>query len=138
MTEIFSSSFWLKMYFFKFLVEETREAPRQCTCPNGEANCVCPSPEILEPVHIPINSGAVRRSPQSSQVSYFFNVVKLQYFSASNSLNTHHAPALNLSLSVPVLPKTLRMSKFYFRFSVVPPNRLPLPPALPVSANLHQ
>ncbi|PIO61548.1 hypothetical protein TELCIR_16928, partial [Teladorsagia circumcincta] len=47
----------------EFLVEEVREAPRQCTCPNGEENCVCPSPEILEPVVIPINSDKTRRSP---------------------------------------------------------------------------
>ncbi|KAK6015719.1 hypothetical protein OSTOST_18829 [Ostertagia ostertagi] len=47
----------------EFLVEEVREAPRQCTCPNGEENCVCPSPEILEPVVIPINSEKTRRSP---------------------------------------------------------------------------
>ncbi|CAI4225405.1 unnamed protein product [Auanema sp. JU1783] len=50
----------------QFLVEEIREAPRQCACPNGESNCVCPSPEILEPVNIPINSAKVRRSPQSN------------------------------------------------------------------------
>lgn len=48
---------------FQFLVEEIREAPRQCSCPNGEQNCVCPSPEILEPVVIPINSDKARRAP---------------------------------------------------------------------------
>ncbi|XGW30322.1 hypothetical protein V3C99_009363 [Haemonchus contortus] len=47
----------------EFLVEEVREAPRQCTCPNGEENCVCPSPEILEPVVMPVNSDKARRSP---------------------------------------------------------------------------
>uniref|UniRef100_A0A1I7WMH3 Chitin-binding type-2 domain-containing protein n=1 Tax=Heterorhabditis bacteriophora TaxID=37862 RepID=A0A1I7WMH3_HETBA len=51
----------------QFLVEEIREAPRQCTCPNGENNCVCPSPEILAPVNLPINSAKVRRAPQSEQ-----------------------------------------------------------------------
>ncbi|CAD6192699.1 unnamed protein product [Caenorhabditis auriculariae] len=50
----------------QFLVEEIREAPRQCACPNGELNCVCPSPEILEPVSAPVNSPKVRRSPQST------------------------------------------------------------------------
>ncbi|ETN74528.1 hypothetical protein NECAME_04014 [Necator americanus] len=49
----------------EFLVEEIREAPRQCACPNGEDNCVCPSPEILEPVNVPINSEKARRSPIS-------------------------------------------------------------------------
>ncbi|VDM52770.1 unnamed protein product [Angiostrongylus costaricensis] len=32
----------------EFLIEEIRDEPRQCECPNGENNCVCPSPEILE------------------------------------------------------------------------------------------
>uniref|UniRef100_A0A914XCK8 Uncharacterized protein n=1 Tax=Plectus sambesii TaxID=2011161 RepID=A0A914XCK8_9BILA len=36
----------------KYVVRETRQAPIPCTCPNGEQNCVCPSPEILEPVAI--------------------------------------------------------------------------------------
>ncbi|EYC13549.1 hypothetical protein Y032_0043g780 [Ancylostoma ceylanicum] len=50
----------------EFLVEEIREAPRQCACPNGEDNCVCPSPEILEPVNVPVNSEKARRSPTST------------------------------------------------------------------------
>uniref|UniRef100_A0AC35UFR5 Chitin-binding type-2 domain-containing protein n=1 Tax=Rhabditophanes sp. KR3021 TaxID=114890 RepID=A0AC35UFR5_9BILA len=33
-----------------FTVEEIKRAPRSCTCPNGDANCVCPRPEILQPV----------------------------------------------------------------------------------------
>ncbi|CAJ0930930.1 unnamed protein product, partial [Mesorhabditis belari] len=49
-----------------FMVDEIREAPRQCACPNGENNCVCPSPEILEPVNLPVNSPKTRRSPQMS------------------------------------------------------------------------
>uniref|UniRef100_A0A0K0DLB9 Chitin-binding type-2 domain-containing protein n=1 Tax=Angiostrongylus cantonensis TaxID=6313 RepID=A0A0K0DLB9_ANGCA len=32
----------------EFLIEEIRDEPRQCECPNGENNCVCPSPEIFE------------------------------------------------------------------------------------------
>uniref|UniRef100_A0A7E4ZXT4 Chitin-binding type-2 domain-containing protein n=1 Tax=Panagrellus redivivus TaxID=6233 RepID=A0A7E4ZXT4_PANRE len=36
----------------EFTIQELRQAPRQCSCPNGEANCVCPTPEILEPVTI--------------------------------------------------------------------------------------
>ncbi|WKY03480.1 hypothetical protein Q1695_004887 [Nippostrongylus brasiliensis] len=51
----------------EYLIEEIREAPRQCACPNGEQNCVCPSPEILEPVVIPINSERARRAPSSSR-----------------------------------------------------------------------
>ncbi|KAL6741234.1 hypothetical protein Aduo_014509 [Ancylostoma duodenale] len=50
----------------EFLIEEIREAPRQCACPNGEANCVCPNPEILAPIKVPINSIKVRRSPTST------------------------------------------------------------------------
>uniref|UniRef100_A0A0N4YB00 Thyroglobulin type-1 domain-containing protein n=1 Tax=Nippostrongylus brasiliensis TaxID=27835 RepID=A0A0N4YB00_NIPBR len=53
----------------EYLIEEIREAPRQCACPNGERNCVCPSPEILEPVVIPINSERARRAPSSSRTS---------------------------------------------------------------------
>ena len=52
---------------FQFTIQEIRQAPRQCTCPNGENNCVCPTPEILEPVSLPRQSKLVRRSPQSSQ-----------------------------------------------------------------------
>uniref|UniRef100_A0A1I7Y3R0 Chitin-binding type-2 domain-containing protein n=1 Tax=Steinernema glaseri TaxID=37863 RepID=A0A1I7Y3R0_9BILA len=48
----------------QFTIRETRQAPRQCACPNGELNCVCPLPEILEPIAVPVNSKAVRRSPQ--------------------------------------------------------------------------
>uniref|UniRef100_A0AC34Q1Q8 Chitin-binding type-2 domain-containing protein n=1 Tax=Panagrolaimus sp. JU765 TaxID=591449 RepID=A0AC34Q1Q8_9BILA len=51
----------------EFTIQEIRQAPRQCTCPNGENNCVCPTPEILEPVMVPRNSKLVRRSPQSTQ-----------------------------------------------------------------------
>lgn len=54
----------------QFLVEEIREAPRQCACPNGEQNCVCPSPEILEPTFAPKNSPKVRRSAQQPLVSH--------------------------------------------------------------------
>jgi hypothetical protein len=33
-------------------VREIRQAPKQCACPNGESNCVCPTPEILEPIAV--------------------------------------------------------------------------------------
>ncbi|CAI5448253.1 unnamed protein product [Caenorhabditis angaria] len=52
----------------QFLVEETREAPRQCACPNGEQNCVCPSPEILEPISSP--RGTVRKTRQTQNQKY--------------------------------------------------------------------
>ncbi|PAV65600.1 hypothetical protein WR25_12298 isoform A [Diploscapter pachys] len=55
----------------QFLVEEIREAPRQCSCPNGENNCVCPSPEILEPTVVQFNSEKVRRAPQKIQFSQY-------------------------------------------------------------------
>lgn len=55
------------IYSFQFTIKEIRQAPRQCSCPNGENNCVCPTPEILEPVSIPRQSKLVRRSPQSTQ-----------------------------------------------------------------------
>ncbi|KAK5974054.1 hypothetical protein GCK32_017384 [Trichostrongylus colubriformis] len=57
----------------EFLVEEVREAPRQCACPNGEENCVCPSPEILKPVVIPINSNKSRRSPMLNNAPLQFS-----------------------------------------------------------------
>jgi len=36
----------------QYVVREIRQAPKQCACPNGESNCVCPTPEILEPIAV--------------------------------------------------------------------------------------
>uniref|UniRef100_A0A0N5A726 Na_H_Exchanger domain-containing protein n=1 Tax=Parastrongyloides trichosuri TaxID=131310 RepID=A0A0N5A726_PARTI len=33
-----------------YTITETIQAPRKCTCPNGQNNCVCPQPEILTPI----------------------------------------------------------------------------------------
>ncbi|KAK0398457.1 hypothetical protein QR680_002596 [Steinernema hermaphroditum] len=52
----------------QFTIRETRQSPRQCACPNGELNCVCPLPEILEPIAVSVNSKAVRRSPQMNAI----------------------------------------------------------------------
>uniref|UniRef100_A0A0K0FKU9 Chitin-binding type-2 domain-containing protein n=1 Tax=Strongyloides venezuelensis TaxID=75913 RepID=A0A0K0FKU9_STRVS len=45
----------------QFTVEEIKQGPRKCTCPNGETNCVCPLPEILQPVKVNVTSYRSKR-----------------------------------------------------------------------------
>uniref|UniRef100_A0AAF5CVZ5 Chitin-binding type-2 domain-containing protein n=1 Tax=Strongyloides stercoralis TaxID=6248 RepID=A0AAF5CVZ5_STRER len=45
----------------QFTVEEIKQGPRKCTCPNGESNCVCPLPEILQPVKVNVTSYRFKR-----------------------------------------------------------------------------
>ncbi|KAI6229087.1 hypothetical protein M3Y99_01149000 [Aphelenchoides fujianensis] len=36
----------------EFEIHETRAAPRRCACPDGQVDCLCARPEVLEPVKI--------------------------------------------------------------------------------------
>uniref|UniRef100_A0A158R5K8 Chitin-binding type-2 domain-containing protein n=1 Tax=Syphacia muris TaxID=451379 RepID=A0A158R5K8_9BILA len=49
-----------------FIVHEIRQAPKQCACPNGEKNCVCPTPEILEPKLIRTKVVRRRNAPMAT------------------------------------------------------------------------
>lgn len=89
------------------MVDEIREAPRQCACPNGENNCVCPSPEILEPVNLPVNSGKTRRSPQMTTTAVCFKFIS---FKMINSYLEDHFLAVS---ELPLPPATATMQMYY-------------------------
>uniref|UniRef100_A0A0N5C0X6 Chitin-binding type-2 domain-containing protein n=1 Tax=Strongyloides papillosus TaxID=174720 RepID=A0A0N5C0X6_STREA len=68
-----------------FTVSETIQAPRQCTCPNGANNCVCPQPEILSPK---LATKRMKRQSDSSS-----NSVKITINLPSCPCNTEAQPS---------------------------------------------
>ncbi|KAI6175471.1 CRE-PQN-74 protein [Aphelenchoides bicaudatus] len=66
----------------EFEIHETRQTPRRCSCPNGADDCLCPRPEILEPVKV------ARRTRTTEIVIDHTPAMRFQSFQTNSLIKT--------------------------------------------------